>query len=88
MRTGIFITNLGQSFGDHRLLAEAPGHLFMDYEAADLASFIQLAMLNGWDGYILTEANYVNAFFSRDEYIEFMAKCEENLNEVREALKL
>jgi len=60
----------------------------MDYEAADLASFIQLAMLNGWDGYILTEANYVNAFFSRDEYIELMAKCEENLNEVREALKL
>ena len=30
-------------------------------------------MLNGWGGYILTQANYVNAFFSHDEYIDFFA---------------
>src|SRR5262249_6209516 len=54
---------LRQSYGDLRLLDEAPGHLFLEHEAEDLASFLQLAMLNGWGGYVLTEANYVNAFF-------------------------
>src|ERR1700724_853214 len=50
--------------GEQRLLHEAPGHLFLEHESEDLASFLQVAMLNGWGGYILTGANYVNAFFS------------------------
>ncbi len=77
---------LRQSYSDHRLLHEAPGHLFLEYETEDLASFLQLAMLNGWGGYILTGANYVNAFFSHDEYIRFFAAEESNLAEIREAL--
>jgi hypothetical protein len=77
---------LRQSYDDHRLLHEAPGHLFLDYETEDLASFLQLAMLNGWGGYVLTGANYVNVFFSHDEYLRFFAKEESNLTEVREAL--
>jgi len=48
---------LRQSYDDHRLLEEAPGHLFLQYEMEDLASFLQIAMLNGWGGYILTQAD-------------------------------
>jgi hypothetical protein len=77
---------LRQSYGDQRLLQEAPGHLFLGYEAEDLGSFLQLAMLNGWGGYVLTEANYVNAFFSHDEYIDFYGGQFENLDEVRKEL--
>jgi hypothetical protein len=77
---------LRQTYGDSRLLHEAPGHLFLDYEMEDLASFLQLAMLYGWGGYILTQADYVNAFFSHDEYIDFFASHESNLADVREAL--
>jgi hypothetical protein len=58
----------------------------LDYETEDLASLLQLAMLNGWGGYILTEADYVNAFFSHDEYIDFFASHESKLADVREAL--
>lgn len=65
---------LRQSYGDHRLLWEAPGHLFLGYETEDLTSFLQLAMLNGWGGYVLSQANYVNAFFSHDEYFDFFAQ--------------
>jgi hypothetical protein len=72
-----------QTYGDQRLLAEAPGHLFLEYEAEDLASFLQLAMMNGWGGYILPESNYVRAFFSHDEYIEFFANTEDQLAEIR-----
>jgi len=76
-----------QTYGDSRLLHEAPGHLCLDYEVEDLASFLQMAMLNGWGGYILTEADYVNAFFSHDEYIDFFAKHDANLAPVRDLVK-
>lgn len=77
---------LRHSYGDNRLLDEAPGHLFLEHEAEDMASFLQLAMLNGWGGYLLTHANSVNAFFSHDEYIDFFAQRESDLSEVRAAL--
>jgi len=64
---------LRRSFGDLRLLREAPGHLFLEHETEDFASFLQLAMLNGWGGYGLMQANYVNLFFSHDEYIDLFA---------------
>jgi hypothetical protein len=75
---------LRHSYGDKRLLHEAPGHLFLEHESEELASFAQVAMLNGWGGYILTHANYVNAFFSHDEYIDFFATPDGNLAEIRE----
>ena len=43
-------------------------------------------MLNGWGGYVLTHANYVNAFFSHDEYIDFFAEREDLLADVRKEL--
>lgn len=73
-----------QTYGDFQLLAEAPGHLCLEHETEDLASFLQIAMLNGWGGYVLTEADYVNAFFSHDEYIDFFAKDAANLGPVVE----
>ena len=75
---------LRHSYGDQQLLHEAPGHLFLEHESEDLASFLQLAMLNGWGGYLLMQADYVNAFFSHDEYVEFFAGLEANLADVRE----
>jgi hypothetical protein len=77
---------LRQSYGDHRFLHEAPGHLFLDFEAEDFASVLQVAMMNGWGGYVLNQADYVNAFFSHDEYIDFYAKHDTNLRPVREEL--
>ena len=77
---------LRQSYDDSRQLHEAPGHLFLEHEAEDLASFLQIAMLNGWGGYVLTHADYVNAFFSHDEYIDFFAKPDVGFAGVRKAL--
>jgi hypothetical protein len=77
---------LRQSYGDNRLLGDAPGHLFLEHEQDDLASFLQLSMLNGWGGYVLTDANYVNAFFSHDEYIDFFAANSSKLADIRKML--
>ena len=76
---------LRQTYGDYRLLHEAPGHLFLEHEAEDLASFLQLALLNGWGGYVLPQADSVSAFFSHDELITFYAESAERLSGVREA---
>jgi hypothetical protein len=34
----------------------------------------------------LTEANYVNAFFSHDEYIDFFGDSDTSLTDIRKAL--
>jgi hypothetical protein len=75
---------LRQSYGDLRLLHEAPGHLFLPHESDDLASFLQLAMLNGWDGYVMTELDYVSASISHDGFVDFFSARDENLADVRE----
>jgi hypothetical protein len=77
---------LRHSHGDQRLLHEAPGHLFLEYEAEDLTSFLQLSMLNGWSGYVLTHANYANVFFSHDEYLDFYSDNQDMLDEIRKGL--
>lgn len=64
---------LRESYGDRRLLEDAPGHLFLGHEAEDLATMLQVAMLNGWGGYVLAHMNYVNAYFSHDEYIDLFS---------------
>jgi hypothetical protein len=74
---------LRQTYGDFQLLQDAPGHLFLEYESEDLGTFLQLAMLNGWGGYVLTDADYVNAFFSHDEYMDFFTSTPENLSDLR-----
>ncbi len=64
---------LRQSYGDRRQLAEAPAHLFLDYEAADLVSYLQVGLLCGWDMHLLPAVGYARAFVSHDEYVEFTA---------------
>jgi len=77
---------LRQSYSDQRLLHEAPGHLCLEHETEDLASFLQVAMLNGWGGYLLTQADYANAFFSHDEFIDFFSDDQGTIDEIGNAL--
>jgi hypothetical protein len=75
-----------QSYQDSRLIDEAPGHHFLGHEITDMASFLQMAMLNGWGGYILSAANRVNAFFSHDEFIDFYSDDKPLVEEIHNAL--
>ena len=65
---------LRQSYGDHRRVENAPGHFFLDYEAPDLVSFLQVAMLAGFDAHLIPDhSGYSRAFLSHDEFVEFAA---------------
>jgi hypothetical protein len=60
-----------ESYGERRQLSDAPGHVFLKHESADLATFILLALLFGWDFYLLTFPAYHTAFASHDEFLRF-----------------
>lgn len=64
---------LRQAYGDPRLLDEAPAHLFLDHEGADLVSFLQVGMLCGWDMHLIPFVGYARAFVSHDGFVEFAA---------------
>lgn len=73
---------LRQSYGDNRILESVPGHLFLQYETHDLVSFIQVAILSGWDFHLLTRLGYAHAFVSHDEWIELYFSTEEEKEKV------
>ena len=77
---------LRESYGDRRLLADAPGHLFLGYEAEDMASYLQPAMVNGWGGLMLTHYDYFNASFSHDEYLDVYATEELSFQSLLESI--
>jgi hypothetical protein len=77
---------LRESYGEHRQLEDAPGHLFLKHESADLATFIELALIFGWDFYLLTSPTYRTAFVSHDEYIQFCTDNEEAAHEAQHCL--
>jgi len=83
---------LRQSYGDQRLLHEAPGHLLLDYEGAGLVSFLQLGVLNGWDMHLLPVLNYggtdtARAFVSHDEWIVLSHREGSFINDWTESLR-
>ncbi len=77
---------LRQSYGDHRLWHEAPGHLFLGYETEDLNSFLYLSMLSSWDGDLVIAASDIHASFDHHDYVTFYAGEEESLDYVRQNL--
>ena len=73
---------LRQSYGDLRLLNEAPGHLCLDYESEDLASLLQLTMLNEWDASLVPELDYVSLTFSHHGFIDVFSENTELVREI------
>jgi len=62
---------LRQSYGDLRLIHEAPGCLFLDYENSDLVSFLEVMIICGWDVHLMPTRGFTRAFVSHDEFVEF-----------------
>jgi len=61
---------LRQSYGDHRHLEEAPGHLVLRHEGEDLKTLLHLSLLFGWEAFLFTDHDYARVFVCHDEYAE------------------
>jgi len=79
---------LRQSYADHRLMDEASGHLFLEYERADLVSFLEVGLVASWDMYLITGGQgYGRVFISHDEWIEFSMDVPDELQSIAKDLE-
>ena len=69
-----------QSYQDYRLVSQAPGHLFLNYEIADFVTFVQIGILSGWDMYLLTDLQYGKAFVSHDSWAAIWRSDDKDLD--------
>jgi hypothetical protein len=60
--------------------------LFPKHEGQDLATFIQLALLSGWDFYVLPAPSFAVVFVSHDEFLIMETDNEDHANGVKNAL--
>ena len=58
-----------QSYGDHRAVFEAPGHVFLSHEESDLISFLDLALQFSWGGFLFGTPNDSYLTISHDEWL-------------------
>jgi hypothetical protein len=58
-RNGLHLYDrLRLSYGERRLVGEAPVHQFQGYEQADVCSVLTAALLNEWSLYVITSHDY------------------------------
>jgi hypothetical protein len=77
---------LRETYGERRPIWDAPGHLFEKHESADLTTFIQLALIFGWDFYVLSAPSGQVAFVSHDEYLRFCTDDQETAQQIKHLL--
>ena len=75
---------LRQSYGERRRLLDAPGHLFLDYESVDLATFAHLGILFGWDYYLLGNRLELSVFASHDGFLDVFTSEDSNTPRLEE----
>lgn len=75
------------SYGDLRLLHEAPGHLCLDFEVPELVTLIQLCTLFGWDTHLISTFGYGQAFLCHDEWVDLGFDCEKQYKETLQAFR-
>lgn len=77
---------LRQSYSNFDHLSAAPGHLFLGHEANDLITFLQLALLFGWDFHLLPFPGDCGAFHD-DELMTVYSNDSMVLDQTKTALK-
>jgi hypothetical protein len=67
---------------------EASGHLYLEYERADLVSFLEVGLVASWDMYLITGGQgYGRVFISHDEWIEFSMDVPDELQSIAKDLE-
>ncbi len=82
-RQGLHLySRLRQSYGELRLLVEAPVHQFHGFETADLCSFLAIALVNEWSVGVVTSHDYGRLFISQSSGAEAWFRDEDRLHAV------
>lgn len=76
-----------RGFGENRPLEIAPGHWFRNGAVVELAAFILLCFVFGWDAYIIPGRGDLFIHISHDEYWAVMTRNRETYETVANDLK-
>ena len=68
-----FIQRLRQGYGESRGVAEAPAIAAADDEIDDLAGFVLVVLMAGWDADMFGTQDLLQITISHDEWVEFSA---------------
>ena len=74
---------LRRSYNSSQRLEHEPGHLFDASERNDLATYLQLGLIFGWDMSLLARPDRARLFISHDEYIDICSKDDGLLDQCR-----
>ena len=78
---------LRSSYGDNRLIGEAPGLYFLDYEAVDLTTFVDLIIQFGWGAHLVSVPSSPSIFIAHDGWARIETKeAQKNIIEKIEPL--
>jgi hypothetical protein len=75
---------LRESYGDHRSVDHAPGHLCLNYECEDMATLLYLTMLYGWDATLIFESSYVTLTFSHHRFLDAISDDDAIVEDIRQ----
>jgi hypothetical protein len=82
------ISSLRRSHGEHRLLVEAPGHVFAESERDELIGWIALMMCFGWDGYLNTSPFRGNSFqTSHEDLVWLLSSAGDQFSEAQRIIR-
>lgn len=78
---------LRESYGERRRLQDAPGHLFLGHEGADLATMIGLGLLANWDFHLVASPGYLRGFRSHDGFLDLFTDGSAAVEELKKSLE-
>jgi hypothetical protein len=68
--------SLRQFLGDHRPISEAPGHIFVKHEQAELTTFLHILLEFGWGCLLFKYPQTSCVIISHDEWMQFLSECD------------
>jgi hypothetical protein len=78
---------LRQSYGEESHLVDRPALFALKHEVADVESFVHLAVLFGWDGYLVTSEDYARVHVHHDGFAVVSSETESLVSEVAAGFK-
>jgi hypothetical protein len=81
------VSRLRAGYGETRSVDDAPAIVTSAEETEDLAAFVLLALLSGWDARLVGTQDLLRVSISHDEWIEFSADGHGLIDQLRSELR-
>ena len=82
------VSALRKSHGEHRMLIDAPGHVFAESERDELMGWVSLMMGFGWDGYLFAWPFRGSMFqTSHEDFVWLLSSDVERFTEARRIIR-